>query len=166
MKKLMMVLALLTANFAHATMTSSSVERANLTGFYFQSGSLFDAQKFNRGSVVVDRNAQELRVEMYHNITCPAGTMCPMYFPAPTIVRVQLKSVRIGECNEVIYSGKSDLRPADGILQEITVTDNRTFNCESYRAVSPTEVVVTLQGGRQALSESHFLEASVLRRVN
>ena len=86
-----------------------------------------------RASVEIDRAHKTVTVQLN---TCPVGAMCIWAGPS---YRADLVSTTTDACGAVVYTAKTDDRPVDGSLTEITVVDYSKLRCRIYRAYK-TEV--------------------------
>jgi hypothetical protein len=64
----------------------------------------------------------------------------------PVVVVVPYTSRQVDECGSILYTGKEDKRPVDGIYSEIQVVDNRKNRCPHFVALAATEVTVIQKG--------------------
>lgn len=86
-----------------------------------------------RAFIEVDRANKTVVVQLN---TCPVGAMCIWAGPS---YRADLVSTTTDACGAVTYTAKTDARPVDGSLTEITVVDYSKLRCRIFR-IYKTEV--------------------------
>ncbi len=163
MKNLILALiALTTVSQAHAESTKRAYY-AQIKTFQIQADSELSKHTVNSGSLMVDTENNMMSIQLQPSFHCPAGAMCSMVMPAPLFFTAPIQDVRIGDCGETIYSGEDNKMTVDGTRQVITVTDNSRNFCQYIIAVPATEIVLTLQGLRPVMNETHVMTASRLK---
>lgn len=88
-----------------------------------------------RATVTVDFTKKE--VSLFINV-CPRGSRC--VWPGPTY-RAALGPITADSCGVITYKAKTDQRPVDGALTEITVRDYSRILCDrSYPYMTEVEL--------------------------
>jgi hypothetical protein len=121
-------------------------------------------------SVELNAARKQIRLNLAAKQIC--GKPAPGHFSclaiAPSIeVELPIVAKKTDSCGSTVYLAKKDLRPADGSLEIIELTDNRTMTCEIFLAPNRmTEVTYKVQSARGKRLESELTgEAFKAKRV-
>jgi hypothetical protein len=104
---------------------------------------VFDMYDKRKNTITVTAVAPQYR--------CSPNQRCMGPALAPVTVQVPYTSRQVDACGSVLYTGKKDLRPADGLYTEIQVVDNRKNNCPHFVAQPATEVLVIEKGNSRGM---------------
>src|SRR4051794_26346591 len=118
MKALILALATL------ASVSQANAMTASIKSFRFQPGSSLAKRNISYGNLTVDLEQNQLTLNLQPAFYCPPGAMCVQVMPAPIEFTMPIESVTTGNCGETIYTGATNDLMVDGILQQLTVTDN------------------------------------------
>ena len=144
------------ADFRLAPRISSKMLRWNLDA------SLLNGFTITGGDVVVDAAAKTITLTLSRHPFCPAGRMCPMFMPAPTVASLPLKTYRQKDsCGSIKYQAVRMLSPGDGVDETLTVVDNTGNHCPHFVALADTTVNYTVSGFNRMTGKS-FKEVSTL----
>lgn len=89
----------------------------------------FGNDTYISGYVALDLEKNEILFSLQPQSSCPVGRMCLAVMPMPYEVTIPVSEVHFDRCGATIYVAKRDLRPVDGAMQQIVVTDNSTNIC-------------------------------------
>ena len=77
------------------------------------------------GTVSVDYSMSEVRLVVLSESNCTTGMVCTAQMPASLTVQLPIKSIETDSCGIQTIKAELDSRPADGYLQQLTVTDGQ-----------------------------------------
>lgn len=157
-----MMVALLAVFAAPAFASMLPFYKAQLNRFMFQPGSVLSALHFDHATISIAPKVGNLTLTLTRNVKCEAGKMCPKIAFAPVTYQVPAEQMAVGACNETVYAGVVDNRQNGGELVQMSVTDNSHNTCKAFAPMPATEVLLTIQGGPDALNERHVLTGSIL----
>ncbi|MGE0614541.1 MAG: hypothetical protein AB7P04_02785 [Bacteriovoracia bacterium] len=109
----------------------------------------------NHGAVTVNYSNREVTLTLTQTPKCEPGAVCPLGFAVKLSQKLELVEVETGACGEKIVTARMDKRPVDGLLKEITVTDNRDNRCRHL--VPPVEVRYETESLRGFRTESTMI---------
>ncbi len=84
------------------------------------------------GSLEVNFAQSHLSLVINFAYYCAPGLVCIELFPAPLSVELDDVKVKDLGCGSVEYTATRDLRPVDGPLQTLTVTDHTARVCDDF----------------------------------
>ena len=145
MKTLLLIASLLVGAVSSAQVTLVNPTKGVLN-FKVVNATYSKAHVFNagEGSVTVDfdKSLVTLNVVEIHQ-PCPKGMMCTMDIRAPLHVELPVVSVKADSCGVKTIVARQDMRPVDGALEQITVTDPSHMTCQTLVAVVPQATYTT-----------------------
>ncbi len=117
-------------------------------------------------SVEVNFVQDFIQLEMMLPWSCPPNALCALVMPM-RFFKVEGFDQSVDNCGGTVFEAISDERPVDGIYERITVIDNTTNTCLTYRALEPTSVIYEVKyydrlNGKE-VHYIHTFEGSELR---
>ena len=141
MKNLMIVLGLLA--LSHSAMALPFGKFQSKITYMNLDHNLFAGQTIDTGSIILNKDNNTVAIILDQEV-----------------IELPITSVETSVCGSVTYHAVKDLRPFDGSLQKIDVTDNAAFHCESVVQISPVTANYSTDGynprAGEVKSESNF----------
>jgi hypothetical protein len=147
-----------TSAIAHVPTKKDNSYSAKLNKFKFDSSydlSLILSQ-YTSGFVRLNKTKKIVELIVSAPAVCPPNEVCAQALSVLINVEdLPIVSVTKGNCNEIVTTAKEDLRPSDGALTTITITDNSANTCEYSVADQKTTVVYNIQGYSRFSSKTY-----------
>ena len=89
---------------------------------------------YNTGHISIDYTAKTASLEINRN-RCPKDMYCTMEARLPFVVTLPVVSIQKDSCNNQIVIAQKDLRPVDGDLQKLTVSDFSKNSCPTFTEI-------------------------------
>lgn len=121
------------------------------------------------GVVKVKQIRKELSLELNYAPVCPPNMMCPAVLSVHEIT-LKLTSQVTDHCGNVSYIAERDMRPVDGIMEKLVVTDYTNNICPTFVALPATGVSYQTSffdriNGKEVSTLSSFYAAKLEGRV-
>lgn len=138
MKTLALAFTMLFSLAAQATSIQHSY-RAELDYLNFDSNSSLAKLDVRAAFVEVNFVQDYLMIELMLPWRCPPNALCAMVMPMRGF-QVENFVESVDACGSIVYEATKDDRPVDGSYEKITVIDNRSNYCPTFRMLEPTRV--------------------------
>jgi hypothetical protein len=131
MKKLLLIASLVLGTVAQARVqVATGVVQFNIEKAEFAPA---HASNPGNGTVTVNYDKGTVNLFVVRQSTCPAGMMCALAMPAPIIVELPITTVSVDSCGVKHVVASKDMRPVDGALEKLSVTDASAMkNCMTF----------------------------------
>ena len=137
---------------------------ADLNQFQIQPGTYLEKQLEGKDFTanIAITPITDITLSIFPVFKCPQGLFCPAVAIAyePITFTVPMHKRFIGHCGEMIFTGRVDQRPVDGVMTDITVIDNTTNTCKTFVMLPATQVIVQRQSLLQANPERHVFSGN------
>ncbi|MFT6070707.1 MAG: hypothetical protein ACJAT2_001330 [Bacteriovoracaceae bacterium] len=142
MKNLIILMALLSTFTVSArsihpltyVLTAELTEAMNI-----DDNSYLKNMRIHGGSVQVKQLRREIVLTLNVAPDCQAGMVCPAVL-TDHVITLPLVSQKYDECGNTTYIAKKDLRPVDGAMELLSVTDHTDNKCPTFVALPETGV--------------------------
>lgn len=132
MKPLFLALTLVGAS-AFANTFNSDIRHYEIEKLQFSAS---HAKAPVSGSMTLDLASKKVRMEVQEAMPpCPEGMMCIQVMPEPVVVELPIVSAEKNSCGILNVVASVDMRPADGLLQEIRIEDVSDLTCPTLVAM-------------------------------
>jgi hypothetical protein len=122
MKKLLLIAGLFLASTTYAASNFTGTVELNVVNATYAPA---HAMNPGKGSLTLNYDKHTVRLMVVRNGNpCPAGMLCTLEMPAPLIVELPITSIDVDSCGIKHVVARKDLRPVDGALEQITVSDS------------------------------------------
>ncbi len=142
MKNLIILMALLSSFTvaARSIHPLTYVLTAELTeAMSIDDNSYLKNMRIHGGSVQVKQLRREIVLTIQYAPECPAGLVCTLAL-ANHEITLPLVGQKYDSCGNTTYIAKRDLRPVDGALELLSVTDHTDNKCPTFVALPETGV--------------------------
>lgn len=148
MKKLLLISALILGSTIIAQANTKPDLSADLRN-QFIDAEQFNYQTIRGGQVYVSEQNKTITLYVQPVLNCDPDKICPAYMPPA--IKIELPLVSVEEttyCGGRVYTAQQDLRPVDGSLQVIIVSDDTRFydSCVGLLPVPPVSVSYQRKG--------------------
>lgn len=97
------------------------------------------------GEVTLDYTKNTLSVGLDSAPKCEEGFACPQFMINALSVELPIVEKHVTDCGSTVIVAQKDLRPVDGALSKLVLTDNTTNHCPTFVALPATHVQYTTQ---------------------
>ena len=124
-------------------------------------------KQLGAGSVEVNHFTQTVSLSLYEMSVCPAGLACTQEVQG-VFANLPIVERKTGACNILTITAKRDDRPADGILELITIEDYSNTTCRFYVPYTASATYVTsfynrMTGKKQTHRSSFSVQMTNIR---
>lgn len=121
------------------------------------------------GLIEVKQLKEEITLTFNVAPDCPAGMFCAAVL-VPHVITLPLKSQTTDQCGNTTFIAKRDMRPVDGALEQIAVTDHTDNKCPTFVALPATGITYETSiydriNGAQVSTYSNFEAGKLKGRV-
>lgn len=114
--------------------------RAELTeAMHIDQNSYLSNMRIYGGVVKVRQLQKEIVLTLDTALDCHPGLICPAVL-GTHVITLALTDKRIDGCGNTVFTAKRDLRPVDGALKILTVTDFTDNKCPTFAALPETGI--------------------------
>jgi hypothetical protein len=121
-------------------------------------------QKLNSGKgvygvVAINRTNNTAGLSVYYAPVCPIGQVCTLSLELVlNTYELPIISQKNGPCGEWITIASKDARPVDGVLETITITDNKYNKCKTFIQLPSVQVEYYEAGYFRRLQDNKISE--------
>jgi len=139
MKKALVLLALIQSTFAIASSIAPGLPIGDVSPFPHilnapirsmrLDPNFAKQERISGGGFTINLEEKTISLVLNRKWFCPPNALCSMQMPAPMVIELPIISMEKDSCNIVRYIAKKDLRPVDGAMKVIRITDVTNSTC-------------------------------------
>ena len=115
------------------------------------------------GTLSLNFTTNTVKLEATPYIKCPALQLCPQVRYSTIEAELQITRVMNDRCGNQVITALRDLRPVDGILEEIKVIDHSSSTCKmAYPSMTEVTYRKAFQGRLGSSDETAYFGGSFL----
>lgn len=121
------------------------------------------------GRVIVKKVRRELVLELNHAPSCEVGMACPEILLTHAI-SLKITSEVTDSCGSLSYIAERDLRPVDGAMERLVITDHTNNKCMTFIALPGTSISFETSfydriNGEEVSTRSTFEASKLVSRI-